>query len=95
MISGIISGPISYVLTKKVLTKILCQMEFDSFRMLDLFKEKDNIDKLGCPFIIDESSKFIESDTCAQKECNAHFKLIIEQVIRNKIKIINMFNLAT
>jgi len=38
-ISAAISGPISYVLTKKVLTKILNDMEADSLKMIDLLLE--------------------------------------------------------
>lgn len=40
---GLASAPISYFMTKDVLTKILCQMEYDSFRMIDFLQKKMKI----------------------------------------------------
>lgn len=52
VIIGLMSSPISYSVTKAVLLKILCQMEFDSFRMIDFLEKKIKIGESDFSYVI-------------------------------------------
>ena len=69
---GLASAPVSYILTKYVLTKILCQMEFDSFRMIDFLEKKIKIGESDFSYVILEREKKPEeqnSIVCQHKIC--------------------------
>jgi hypothetical protein len=69
VITSIGFAPVSYLMTKDVLTKILCQMEFDSFRMIDFLKKKITIGEKDFSYVIPQRETKPNSNICQHEIC--------------------------
>lgn len=88
VVVGAITAPISYMLTEKVLKKILCQMEYDAMRMIDLLKkskEEDDDEVEEAPIF--GVVGWTNSKTCML--CNENFKLFRRQVCIEFLLLLN------